>query len=229
MIVFLALFLTGSRTPNETAPANTASSNTIVSSTPAFQTKEADRYQATRTITTVTRAGRTEVTKSRSARDGDMRRHESGTLSKRVAYLDLPEGRLVLLIDDKVYADLADEIESPTTEDEEITPERLLHTDAGSTTYQNLGKEVVAGRNSSKYKTIVNSSNAGNVSHSETLIWIDESLNMPIRSETRSPDGTLVTMELSNVTIAINKGLFEVPDDYKKIAFTEIRKRLAAH
>ena len=225
-VVFL--FLSGCRTQNEPATTDSTASDTTVSSTPPFQTKEPERYQATRTITIVTPDGKTVVTKTTVARDGDMRRHESETFSKRVAYLDLPEGRFVLLLNEKVYANVAEEIESATSEDEEITPERLLHADGDTTTYQNLGKEVVGGRNSNKYKTVVNSSSAGNVSHSETLIWIDETLNMPIRSETTSPDGTRITMELSDVTRDVDKRIFQVPNDYEKIAFTEFRRRLTA-
>jgi hypothetical protein len=51
---------------------------------------------------------------------------------------------------------------------------------------------------------------------------------MPIRSETTSPDGTRITMELSNVTRDVDKRIFQVPDDYEKIAFAELRKRLTA-
>ena len=228
LVVVLFLVLSGCTSQNQPAPTNSASADTIVASTPPFQTKEPERYHATRTITIVTANGKTVVTKSSIARDGDRRRHESETLSKRVAYLDLPEGRFVLLLDDKLYADLAAETDSPISEDEEITPERLLHDDVGTTSYQNLGKEVVAGRNSNKYRTVVNSSSGGNVSHSETLIWIDEALNMPIKSETTSPDGTRITMELSNVTLDVDQGIFQVPNDYGKIAFSELRKRLTA-
>jgi outer membrane lipoprotein-sorting protein len=127
-----------------------------------------------------------------------------------------------------VYADLVAGIGSPMSEEEEITSERLLHDDAGATTYQNLGKEMIGGRNSNKYKTVVNSSSTENVSHSETLIWIDEVLNMPIRSETTSPDGTRTTMELSNIMLDVDKRLFEIPNDYERISFSELRKRMTA-
>ena len=226
--LLVLLCVTACRTQNEPVATDGTAADTSVSSTPPFQTKEPERYQATRTITIVTPDGKTVVTKTTVARDGDMRRHESETLSKKVAYLDLPEGRFVLLLNEKVYANVGEEIESATSEDEEITPERLLHADGGTTTYQNLGKEVVGGRSSNKYKTVVNSSSAGNVSHSETLIWIDETLNMPIKSETTSPDGTRITMELSEVTRDVDKRIFQVPNDYEKIAFTEFRKRLTA-
>ncbi len=225
----LALLLIGAcKSQSEPAATDAAATETVVSSTPPFKTREPDRYQATRTLTIVNPDGTTVVTKTSIARDGDSRRNESETSTKRVAYLDLPEGKFVLLLDEKVYADLASETEDPTGEDDEITPEHLLHDNAGTTSYQNLGKEMVAGRNSNKYRTIVNSSTSGNVSHSETLIWIDEALNIPIRSETTSADGTRITMELSNVSQDVDKSLFQLPNDYEKIAFSKLRKRLAA-
>lgn len=132
------------------------------------------------------------------------------------------------MLDEKVYADVAPGSDSSINEGDEITPEWLLHEDVAATTYQNLGKEVVGGRNATKFKTVVNISSSGNVSQSETLIWIDDTLNMPIRSQTTSPDGTRVTMELSNVSLNVDSGVFQVPNDYEKIAISDLRKRMTA-
>ena len=227
-VFLILLFLTACTSKNEPAANSAASTDTVVSSTPPFQTKEPERYQATRTITTTTADGRTVVMKTTVAKDNDRRRNESETLSTRVVYLDIPEGRFALLPDHNVYMDLASETEARISEDDEITPERLLHDDAATTSYQNLGKETVGGRNANKYRVVVNSSTSGNVSHSETLIWIDEALNIPIRSETTSPDGSRITMEVSNLTVDVDKSLFQVPDGYEKITFGEFRKRLTA-
>jgi outer membrane lipoprotein-sorting protein len=57
-------------------------------------------------------------------------------------------------------------------------------------------------------------------------MWIDEALQMPVRSETKSADGTRVTMELSEIRLEVDKNLFTIPGDYKKLAFSELRKRL---
>jgi len=221
------LLFVGCRSQNEPASTGTPS-ETTVSSTPPFQAREPDRYQATRTITIVTPGGQTIVTPTSTARDGDRRRHESQMFSKRVVHLDLPEGRFILLPDDKVYAELAAGFDASTDEEAAITSEWLLHEDTSSTSYQNLGKEVVGGRNANKYRAVVNTSSSGNVTQSETLIWIDEVLNMPIRSETTSPNGPRITMELSNVTLDVGSAMFQVPNDYEKIAITELRKRLTA-
>jgi len=197
------------------------SSDTVVSSTPPFQTKEPERYRAVRTITTVNAAGETLVTKTLVARDEEARRHESGKL----VYLDVKEGKFVLLPAEKLYADLMDE-STINADESEISPEGLLHEDSESTSYQKLGAETIGGRNTNKYRIVVNSSPPSNVSQSETLMWIDEALQMPVRSETKSADGTRVTMELSEIKLEVDKDLFKVPKDYQKLTFSELRKRL---
>lgn len=198
------------------------SSDTVVSSTPPFQTKEPERYHAVRTTTVVSAAGETLVTKTSVARDVEMRRHESG----KVVYLDVPEGKFVLLPAEKLYANLTDQSTINADKDEEISPEGLLHEDSESTSYQKLGAETIGGRNTTKYRVVVNSSPPSNVSQSETLMWIDEALQMPVRSETKSADGTRVTMELSEIKLEVDKDLFKVPKDYQKLTFSELRKRL---
>lgn len=215
------------RSQSETLPSKPSSSEPVVSSTPPFQSKEPERYRAVRTITVVNGAGETLVTKTSVARDGESRRNESEVASKTMVYLDVPEGRFVLLPAEKVYADLTDESTILTDKDEEASPERLLHEDQASTTYQKLGVESIAGRNTNKYRIVVNSSAAANVSQNETLMWIDEALQMPVRSETKSSDGTRVTMELSEVKIEVDSNLFRVPEGYQKLTFTELRKRLS--
>ena len=228
LLLVLFLCLTACKSQSDLAKTDNAPSETIVSSTPPFKTKEPERYRATRIITITSPSGEATVTKTSIARDGDLRRHESETNSKLVVYVDLPEGRFVLLPDDKVYADLAAESGVSTTEGDEITPDRLLHTDTESTSYQKLGSEAIGGRNSTKYRVVVNSSTAGNVPRSETLIWIDEALNMPIRSEMKSSDGTRITTELTDISLDVDKAIFQIPEGYERIAFTEFRKRLTA-
>lgn len=146
-------------------------------------------------------------------------------------YLDLPEGRFVVYPDDKVYAASTNEDERPnlqSDEPDENSPDRLLHTDPISTTYQPLGAETIAGRNTSKYRIVVNNSSTENVSPNETLMWIDDALNMPIKSETKSADGTRTVMELLGVRLEADKQLFEIPPDYKKVGFSTLQKQLSA-
>ncbi len=216
-LVFLCL--AGCRSETEITTTENTPAEVVISSTPPFQTKEPERYRATRTITITTAAGKTIVTKTLIAKDGERRRNESdGTV-----YLELPEGRFVIVPDEKVYADVVAEPDMNT--DEQVSPESLLHADTGVTSYQNLGNEVMEGRNTNKYRVVVNSSDTENVRLSETLIWIDDALKMPIRSETTSPNGTRIRMELSDLRFEVESNLFKIPEDYEKIAFSELRQR----
>jgi outer membrane lipoprotein-sorting protein len=216
-LVFLSL--AGCRSQTELTATENTPTEIVISATPPFQTKEPERYRATRTITVTTATGKTFTTKTLIAKDGERRRNESdGTV-----YLDLPEGRFVLIPDEKVYADVVAEPDMNT--DEQVSPESLLHADTGATSYQNLGNDVMDGRNTTKYRVLVNSSNTQNVRLSETLIWIDDALKMPVRSETTSPDGTRIQMELSDLSFELGRDLFQIPEDYEKIAFSELRRR----
>jgi len=230
--VCVVLFAIAScRSQNESLTTNSQSTDTIVSSTPPFKTKEPERYRAVRTITAVNAEGQTLVTKTSVARDGDSRRHESTAAAKTIVYLDVPEGKFVLLPDERVYADVTDQSQisaDPNDEGLESSPDALVHADDGSTSYQKLGNEVIAGRNTNKYRIVVNSPAPANVSQSETWMWIDEALQMPIKSETKSADGTRVTMEVSEIKLDVDKSSFSIPEGYQKLNFTELRKRLTA-
>jgi outer membrane lipoprotein-sorting protein len=226
--VSLLLLFVSCRSQSDSVATEKATSESVISSTPPFQTREPDRYRATRVITTVTPDGKTIITRTSIARHGEMRFYQDEVASKKVAYLEVPAGRFAVLLDDRVYADLS--AESPGAIEEgqatEVSPERLLHVDTESSSYQKLGTESIGGRNTNKYRVVVNSSSAANVSVSETLIWIDEALQMPIRSEMKSADGTRVTMELLDIALEVDGRLFQVPDDCKKIAYSEFQKLL---
>ncbi len=221
LILLFVLLSTSCRVSTNPAVNSNASPETIVATTPPFQTREPDRYRATRTITIVTPKGETTVTKTLIARDGPLRREES----EAVVYLELPEGRFVLLPSQQVYA-AATADDKLETEDDENFPERLLHTDPISATYQPLGTETVGGRNAKKYRIVVNNSARENVTQNETLMWIDETLTMPVKSETKSADGTRTAMELTNIVLAPEKELFQIPANFQKIAFRDLWKQL---
>ena len=227
--VSLLLLTISCRPQNNSVTNENSSPNTVVSSTPPFQTKEPNRYRAIRIVTVVSATGQTVITKNLVARDGEMRRNESQVASKTIAYIETQEGRLLLLPDEKIYAEVTSDSDLPATEDDEAlarSPEGVLHAETGNTSYQNLGKETFGSRNTDKYRVVVNAASAGNVSVSETLIWIDEALKMPVKSETKSADGTRVSTELAEIALEVDDDLFRVPKDYQKVTFAEFRKHL---
>lgn len=228
ILLVLVLFLTGCKSQSEPTTGDTAANEPIVSHTPPFKTKEPDRYRGTRITTTQTSDGESRVTKSFIARDGDMRRYESGSGISQSVQLELPEARFILLVGHKVYIDLTVMPEiSPIPED--VTAEWMLSPDAVPTTYQKLGIEVVGGRKAEKYRIIVNTPTSGSVIVNETLLWIDQEWQMPIRSEIKGTDGLIITTELTDVALHVDKSVFQVPNDYRKITYNEFIDRLRQH
>jgi outer membrane lipoprotein-sorting protein len=57
-------------------------------------------------------------------------------------------------------------------------------------------------------------------------MWMDENYGMPIRSETKTDDGSKQVMELTNITLSVDKSLFRMPEGYEKVATFEFRRRL---
>jgi hypothetical protein len=221
--------LTSCRSHSDHPTIESSPADEIVSSTPPFKTKEPEYYRAIRTLTINDASGKSVSTRTIIARNGEMRRDEHETAeSQRVIFLEVPQGRFILLPQQRLFSDLNSEIATAVGSDTQLSdfsPERLLHNDPTSTTYQKLGNEVIAGHNASKYRVVVNTSIRGIVSTSETLIWIDDALAMPIRSETRS-NGSLVTMELSDISLDVDSSLFQIPEGYGKVAPSLLRQRI---
>jgi len=228
-LLFLSsLLLVASCAANQKSGVETNANDNTLSATPPFEIREPDRYRATRIITTTNAAGETAVMKNSIARDGELRRDETETTGQRVVYLTLPEGRFILLPDEKLLAQV-DETQPPDNDDTfETSPDGLLHSETITPRFQKLGNETIGGKNLQKYRVVVNNPAGENVSVGETLLWFDEQLRMPVKTESRSPDGTRTTTELSNVVLEVDKTLFQLPKDYQKIEFQKLRERLNA-
>lgn len=223
----LALLLfAGCKSQGDATAGDAAVHEVVVAATPPFKTKEPDRYRAIRVTTAQIAGGDSVVTKNFIARDGDRRRQESGTGPQRRVYLELPEGRFLLLVEEKLYADLNSGPETFSANDG-ISAEWLLHAGNGTTTYQKIGVEAIGGRQAEKYRIVVNGSGSGSVNSSETLLWIDEALQMPIRSESTSSTGSRITTELTDIALDVDNQAFQIPDDFQKVTLAELNKRRA--
>ena len=229
--IAVGLALLSSCRSKSSQPSAELAAAQVVSSTPPFQTKEPERYQAVRTIT-ISKAGELIVTRTLIAKDGNSRRDEYETSTEKIVYLDLPGGRFILLPAAKLYADVGSEAasarDSSDLKDDSSagSPDLLLNADRIETQYQKLGGEILNGRNTSKYRVLVNTSARGTVSTGESFIWIDETLGMPVKSETVTAEGNRTTMELSEIVFDVDKGVFQIPGGYKKVAVAAIRERL---
>ena len=213
--------------------SESAAPEITTSRTPPFPTHEPERYQAIRIITFKNSSANpayssTSQTRTSSvviARHGDKRREEyQARLGKQIIYLEIPAGRFALLPARKLYADLsaaANEINLSDLPDESgVSTDLLLQAEPAAAKYEKLGTEIVEGRTTTKYRVIIPKRTDATAVSGETLIWVDEALGMPVRSETMSSAGAQtsnVTMELKDIKLEVDEQLFALPVDYRKV------------
>ena len=154
-------------------------------------------------------------------------------------FLEIPTGRFLLLPSKKLYADLnlalgnsgSRKFDSGDAGSELYpgsSPERLLHETRSVARYERLGPETLESRPTTRYRVTTNPTNETGAG-SETLVWIDNSLGMLIRSETVSLSGeqsSKVITELRDIKQDVDPRLFELPKDYKKVGYQQLRAEI---
>jgi hypothetical protein len=217
----------------------TSSNKNEASSVPPFSTREPERYQATRIITSVEYQNgsadatpETVTTKMLIARDGEKRREEYIGAEATTVFLEVPTGRFLLLPAKKLYADLnlasgdLDSLDPQSDAYSEFSPERLLNETRALARYEKLGAETLDGRSTTKYRVTTADSTNGTEDGSVTLIWIDDGFGMPIRSETISGGGdhwSKLTVELRDLKPEVDPRLFDLPNDYKRADYRQLQ------
>jgi hypothetical protein len=220
---------------NSNAPASTETQRT-----PPFSTREPERYQWT-SVTTISPTDQAaggwanpNTSQVFVARDGDLRRedYELGPGIK-ISFLQLPSGRYRILHSRKLYAALGAEegtggAPAPTQSvPPDFSPDRLLNTSRTEAHYEKLGPEEVNGRATVKYRVTVRSETGESKDAStENLVWVDETLGVPVKTESSSPDGSRYTMELRDIKLDVDASVFALPSDYKKVTSKEMETQM---
>ena len=227
--------VTGNQNSNA-ANANSATEETLAS--PPFITKEPERYQAVRVITSSSGAGDAVNSQTLIARDGERRREDYETAGVKISLLQLPAGTFVLLPEKKVYAELKPEaggggsaVSQSQTVPPDFSPDKLLNEVRPEAHYEKLGSETVNGRATVKYRvTLKGMTGAAKEMTTESLVWVDESLGMPVKTEMTSTGGAEtgahVIMELRDIKETVDANLFDIPQDYRKTEMREIVSQL---
>ena len=158
-------------------------------------------------------------------RNGQKRREEYETLSNEtLVYLEVPTGRFLIWPSAKLIAGIDSGLPpellagSAETPDANLSADRLLNEETVQTRYQKLGSEMLNGRTTTKYRVLTSNGNSGAAQSTETLLWIDDLLTMPVKWETMSgEDHKKTIMELSDISLDVNDQSFEVPKEYRSV------------
>lgn len=240
LLAFLIATTSCKRSGDNNANGNSSSANPSAtsdgtSSTPPFPTKEPERYQATMVTSgslgpgAASIPGLAALTSQQMpiARDGARRRVETEMLpGVKIIYLQLASGRYVLYPAKKIYAEIKMDGSDPaqnsmTGVPSDFAPDKLISGAPPGAKYEKLGTERVNGRMTTKYRVTTGGGDDSKTA-SETIIWADESLGMPIKFESTSKDGSKFTMEMRDIKLEVDVSLFELPKDYKKVDHSEL-------
>lgn len=207
--------------------------------TPPFRTREPERYQARMVLRTVSETESSSETFI--ARDGDERREDYEWMpGVRVSDLSTRAGHFLLLPDRKLYAEVTQgggALAGPSSADislpEDFSPDRLVNEARSEAVYERLGVEEWNGRAATKFRVRTVSAGGemgGATDATEQLIWVDEELGMPVRSETVSRGAgapqVKYSMELLDLKQEVDRTLFTVPQDYRKVLMREMLAQL---
>lgn len=209
--------------------------------TPPFSTREPERYQWTRVITGVsmvdkTGGGAPAVSQAVfMARDLDKRREDYEILKGvKLTVLRLPEGSYTLYPAKKIYAEMNGEGGASRDARRDVPPDfsadKLVNASRVGARYEKLGTEELSGRTTTKYRVTTRGQGGEAV---ETIIWVDESLGMPIKSESTSKSETTgeskYTVEYKDIKLETDPSLFVLPKDYKKVSQEEIQREMLSN
>lgn len=241
MLVLLALLTLGALiywNRHRQQPSKPGDSSNLEhdSPSPPFATKEPQRYQATRISTSSSTGSGDDAAQAMSnrvfiARDGDRRREDYDLNGIVVSYLELSSAHYALLPAQRIYVDLEGEPGAgvPAELASEFSPDRLLNQSPSESRYEVLGNEVVNGRATTRYRVTTTNIAEANSLKAETLIWVDQSLGMPIKSETTVTEDNHVskfTTELQSISEGLEPTLFDLPPDFKKVGYREFERQL---
>jgi hypothetical protein len=202
-----------------------------MATTPPFSTREPERYQWTRVITGVAggnNAGEPTVSQSVfMARDADRRREDYEILQGvKLTVLRLPEGSYTLYPAKKIYAELGAQSNTERNVPPDFSADKVINASRTAARYEKLGTEDVNGRTTTRYR--VTTKSAQGAESVETIIWIDEAIGMPIKSESISRSEATgeskYTVEYRDIKLEADPSLFILPKDYRKVTQEEIQK-----
>jgi hypothetical protein len=157
----------------------------------------------------------------RIARLADLSRQEWAESGRRLATILRPDRGVTLVVDldRNVYSEQSLVAASPPEADA-LTGDAIeaLVAEAGSgatITRERAGEETVGGHECLVYRSRIEAPNGG---VTESTVWEAKDLGgLAIRSESRGPDGAVVTTELGDVRLDPDPSLFEPPAGARRV------------
>ena len=110
------------------------------------------------------------------------------------------------------------------THEQSIQSDYILHESNFAPGYEKLGNETIEGRQTVKYRVTASSSNDA-IPASDRVIWVDEALGMPVKTDLVHREGmrsSRVLVQLTDIRTEVDLTQFEIPQDYRKVKASQI-------
>lgn len=244
-VVFLSLLLFSCEKKSFEPAVNSLSNQDAggfadaASNQPPFATKEPEKYSAE-----IVFAFRYDETAANFleqtyfvARDGANRRLDFKSGAREFSRLQLVDGKqFILLAKQKLYAELnvsddKSEAQNFTNQPNDFSLNQLLYAKPIGATYVRVGEETVLNRQTTKYRLTFDAAAETPLVRTETFVWADANLGLPIKTEiialeNNQPTGAKNIIELREIKTEVDPNTFEIPADFRQTTFEEIRKIL---
>jgi outer membrane lipoprotein-sorting protein len=175
------------------------------------------------------------------ARDGNNRRLDFQSGERDFTRIQSGDGKqFVLLNKQKVYAELnapdgnlsikGDE-KGVINQPDDFSLQNLLNTKPFGASFERVGEEEILNRKTTKYRLDFGAVAEAENARTETFVWADENLGLPVRTEVTalengSATGARNITELREIKMEVDPKTFEIPKGFRKISFEEIRQIL---
>lgn len=237
------MFSCGKKPVDEIANSATNQSGAIPtdasSNSPPFATREPEKYSAKIVFAfRYDEAAVNFVEQTYSVwRNGSDRRLDFVSGAREFSRLQLADGKqFILLPKQAVYAELnatGEKLETPNipNQPDDFSLNLLLYAKPIGATYVRLGEETVLDRQTTKYQLSFGTTTEPQTVRTETFVWADAQLGLPVKTEivaieNNQPTGAKNIIELREIKIEVDRAVFEIPEDFRKVSFAEIQKLL---
>jgi hypothetical protein len=211
--------------------------NSTGASRAPFATKEPEKYRAQIVFAFQTDENAEPLEQTTFvARDGANRRLDFENDGKIVSRIENADGkRFVLLPARKVYAEIvssaSETVVATEPLPEEISLAALLHIKPAEARFERVGEEEVLNRRTTKYRVDYGAISEDENLRTETFVWADDALGMPVKTEISALEngrrnGARSVMEMREIIFDVDGQFFAVPKDFRKISVAEIYANL---
>jgi outer membrane lipoprotein-sorting protein len=200
-----------------------------------FQSKEPEKYQAKIVFAFKWDESNAETVEQTTfvARDGLNRRLDFEIGDKRqLSRVETADGKSFLLVPQrKIYAEISEAASENllTAAPEEYSLAHLLYARPPEAKFQKIGAETINGKQLTKYLVDFGAVRQSENARTETAIWIDENLRLPVRTEItaivdQKSSGAKSVVELRDFKNEPDAGVFTVPSNFRRVSVKEIQE-----